>query len=219
MKKLNKNLKAELDSWICKDENIRKRKSEREFARYPRMIKEMGLDLIDTSDKMILEIGCGPKGLISILDAELKMGLDPLASEYQKYYKDPFNNMIYIDGYGEEMPFGESEGSLGFDLIVIPNSLDHCQEPNKVIEECKRVMSPSGWLAVHNCINLAKCHPHESHINNISYNQFRNLVDKDFECYHTLQYPEIRYGWIKGPDGKVGQPCFTYLGRICSKGA
>ena len=216
LQKLNKNLQAELDSWICKDEETRKRKSEREFARYPKMIKEMGLDLIDTSNKSILEIGCGPIGLISLLDGSIKIGLDPLADKYNKYYPNLLDDINMRIGYGEDIPLADD----WMDLIVIPNSLDHCIEPEFVIKECKRVLRPSGWLAVHSCINLASCHPHESHINNISYDLFRKFVDSDFETYHELTFEKngLRYGWKKF-EGKCGIPAFAWLGRLCTKGA
>jgi len=197
---------AELDSWLIEDPEKRREKIEREVARYPKMRKEMGLGLIDLSNKNVLEIGGGPIGIIADLHCGKKTILEPLTEDYKKYWPCPY----HLDGVGEAIPFKNGE----IDLVVITNALDHCQTPEIVVHEIKRVLRAGGWLAVHNAIDLAAIHPHPAHIKNLDEFWFHNLIDFDFETVHELCYPKIRYGWVKSPyDGKVGQPCWAGLYR------
>ena len=206
-------MNAELKSWVCDTVDERERKSEREFARYPRLIKEMGLDLIKTDNKIVLDIGCGPRGILYHLPAKYKVAVDPLMKEYKRYFDLSFID-LGLTGKGEKL---NKIGDDVIDLVTTVNSLDHCQSPINVIEEIKRVLAPSGYLAVHFCLNLAQNHPHPSHQLNISYERFHNWIDEDFETVHELKYPEIKYGWVKYKN-KCGLPCLAGLYRLTTKG-
>jgi len=208
----NKNLswneaqKAEADSWLIRDPEKRREKIEREIARYPKMRKEMGLNLIDLTNKFVLEIGGGPIGIIADLHCKRKVILDPLTDEYKKYWPCAY----HLKGVGESIPFSNGE----VDVVVITNALDHCQSPEIVIFEIKRVLRAGGWLAIHNTIDLASIHRHPAHLKNIDEFWFHNLIDEDFETVHELTFRKdgLRYGWVSY-QGKVGQPAFAGLYR------
>ncbi len=203
-------MNAELNSWICHSEEERERKAEREFCRYPKLIEEMGLYLIRTDNKIVLDIGCGPRGILSCLEARLKIGLDPLIDEYKKYYDLTFLD-VTKKGVGEKIPFTNDS----FDLVTSVNSLDHCSNPIKVVNEIRRVLKPSGYFGVHFCLDLAKNNPHPSHSLNISKKKFHDMIDSDFETVHEK---EVKYGWVKH-QGKVGEPALAGLFRLTTKGA
>lgn len=204
--------KSEIASWLCDNEEEKDRKAEREFIRYPRLIKEMGINLIDTKNKVCLDIGCGPRGVLYNIESNYKVGLDPLIDDYAEHFDMSFLDKK-IKAVGEKIP----ETNNSFDLVTAVNSLDHCKHPREVIEEIKRVLVPSGYLAVHFCINLAQNHPHPSHRLNISPESFHYLIDSDFETVHEVKFPELRYGWVKYR-GECGQPALAGLYRLTTKG-
>lgn len=208
-------MNAELKSWLCDTLEERERKAEREFARYPKLIKEMGLDLIRTDNKVVLDIGCGPRGIWYHLPARYKYAIDPLIEKYDEYYNLDFIDGL-IKGKGENMSVIEDDS---IDLVTTVNSLDHCKSPEQVLREVKRVLAPSGYLAVHFCINLATNHPHPSHQLNISPEVFHDLIDKDFETVHELTFDKdnLRYGWVKYKN-KCGLPALAGLYRLTTKG-
>jgi len=82
----------------------------------------------------VLEIGCGPNGLWRF--SENVTGLDPI--DYSRYGEN------FIEGKGESIPV-ESET---YDLIVCCNSLDHCEDPKRVVSEMIRVLKPDGKLVI-----------------------------------------------------------------------
>lgn len=94
----------------------------------------------------ILEIGSGAIGhLACIKESNNRYAIDPLDSFYASI--DDFKNLRdakvnYITGKGEELPFPDSM----FDFVIIDNVLDHCDNPNKVMNELKRVTKPAGYI-------------------------------------------------------------------------
>jgi SAM-dependent methyltransferase len=99
------------------------------------------LKVVDTT--RILEIGSGAAGIVTHLNSKYRWAVDPLEDFYadvKKFadYRD--KNVIYKKALGESLPF---EGKQ-FDLIIIDNVLDHCDNPALVISEMKRVLKENG---------------------------------------------------------------------------
>lgn len=204
----------ELKTWNIEEDKKRYLKLERERVRYPKMFKDMGLDLIDLTKKVCLDLGAGPKGILADIDCKYKIALDPLIDGYKEKFK-MVDYDYYITGTGENIPLEDNS----VDLVVCTNALDHTENPEKTIKEITRILKPSGYLAVIFCINLAMVHHHPAHKNNINEIKFHNWIDGDFETIKELSYKKdgYRYGWIKF-ENKVGQPAFCWLGRITTKG-
>lgn len=199
----------EASTWLLKDPEEFKNKANRETARYPLMIKQMGLNNIHTVDMTVLDIGGGPVGLSHYLPAKRRIILDPLTDEYKKMY--PCS--AHIKGEGESIPFEDAS----IDLVIITNALDHCENPIKVLEEATRVLKPySGYLAIHSAINNAITNPHPAHAININPAWLHEFTDDKYETIWELEYPEVRYSFQMF-NGKIGQPAFTFLGRKAIK--
>jgi len=198
--------KAEKSSWLIEDPIKRREKVEREIARFPRIREQMGFHLIDLADKFVLEIGGGPIGIIADLHCGEKMILDPLTEDFKRFWPCPY----HIEGVGEAIPFRDGE----VDVVVISNTLDHCQRPEVVLEEAGRVLRAGGWLAIYSCINLAAIHSHPAHRLNLDEWWFHNIIDEEFETVHELTFArdKLRYGWVLF-EGRRGQPAWAGLYR------
>ena len=91
-------------------------------------------------NKNILEIGCGPSGIIYWIDeAKFRIGIEPmdlsdLIEDWQKKF--------VRNGIGEKLPFDDKK----FDVVVCFNALDHMKNPESVLQECKRVLNNDGTL-------------------------------------------------------------------------
>jgi len=212
--KLNNIQQEELKTWNLEDDDKRFLKLERERVRYPKIFKDMGLDLLDLTKKVCLDLGAGPKGILADIDCKYKIAIDPLIDGYKEKFK-MVDYDKYIVGTGENIPLKDNS----VDLVVCTNALDHTEDPEKVIMEIKRILKPSGYFAVLFCINLALVHPHSAHKNNINEIKFHNWIDGDFETIKELTYRKdgYRYGWVFFNE-KRGQPALCGLYRLCSKG-
>jgi ubiquinone/menaquinone biosynthesis C-methylase UbiE len=93
----------------------------------------------------ILEIGCGPIGIINYINEGTLYGLDPLEDFYgsnETLTKLRNKRVQYIVGSGEQIPF--DDGS--FDLVISDNVIDHVSDPNEVMREIYRVLKKGGLL-------------------------------------------------------------------------
>jgi ubiquinone/menaquinone biosynthesis C-methylase UbiE len=93
----------------------------------------------------IIEIGCGPIGIIKYINRGRRYGLDPLEEFYKSnetltQLRD--SRVQYLEGTGEQIPFEENF----FDLVISDNVLDHVYDTNLVMREIFRVLKPGGYL-------------------------------------------------------------------------
>jgi len=98
----------------------------------------------------ILEVGCGPCGVVMAIDKGNLVGLDPLMDEYLAHFdflRDAKPN--WVTGTAEEMDFREP-----FDIVISINSLDHMYDPNQAARKMNECLIPGGHLILSlNCHN------------------------------------------------------------------
>jgi SAM-dependent methyltransferase len=104
-----------------------------------------GNDIHPSEDSTVAEIGSGPVGIIGFLPGKEKYAIDPLMAFYDSENsltarRDPA--VRYIEAKGENIPIPEA----ACDLVVIDNCLDHCEDPGKVLDECRRILKGDGHL-------------------------------------------------------------------------
>lgn len=96
---------------------------------------------------VIVEIGCGPLGMLEFLNAKTRIGIDPL----NRYYSMLFGKLrskrtIYIETLGE---FPED---IRADLAICFNVIDHTDNPEFHVSELFRLLRPQGKFIIEvNC--------------------------------------------------------------------
>ena len=92
--------------------------------------------------KRVLDVGCGPVGLIHFVPgAALRIRVDPLLTDYRE--KLPLAEPGYsLAAAGEELPLPDSVA----DVAICFNALDHMRDPGKALAELHRVLRPGGTL-------------------------------------------------------------------------
>jgi len=113
------------------------------------------LDYDFLSNKDVLEIGCGPTGIIfQLQEAKSRVGIDPMDLDL---LEGDWKRQILSRAIGERLPFQNDS----FDAVISFNSLDHVIDPNSIIKEIYRVLRPNGdfllWLyCLRNCYSILK---------------------------------------------------------------
>lgn len=91
-------------------------------------------------NKVILDIGCGPRGSLEWADmVKERIGIDPLIYKYQSLGIEK-HKMTYIQGFAENMPFSDNY----FDVICSFNSIDHVENLETTCKEIKRTLKKGG---------------------------------------------------------------------------
>ena len=94
---------------------------------------------------VILEIGSGAAGGITYIKSDNKYAIDPLENFFSKnksWVKFRDKKVKYFQGKGEILPFDDDF----FDLIIIDNVLDHCENPIAVLNEINRSLKIGGLI-------------------------------------------------------------------------
>ncbi len=101
-----------------------------------------GLDETYYKNKIILDVGCGPRGSLEWASMAMRrIGLDPLADEYLKLGADQ-HKMEYICSPSENIPVNNAE----CDAVFSFNSLDHVENVEKTLDEIKRITRPAEFF-------------------------------------------------------------------------
>ena len=98
----------------------------------------------------ILEVGCGPFGMIYFIpNAKKKIGIDPLINFYKNDVKfiTESNNLVLTNTSGEKL---DSIENTSIDVVIVYNVLDHTSKPDEVISEIYRVLKNEGIVYI-NC--------------------------------------------------------------------
>lgn len=201
MKPYEKIQEEEAATWLIEDSTKRKEKAMREKIRYPLLLKQMGLNYLDTNDMIVFDIGAGPlQGVSQLLKCKKRIPVDPLKDEYSKY----FQVENYLGDKAEDLKGRLNEA----DLIIVTNALDHFENPRQFLSDLVTYTKPSCYIAMFHAIDNAYSHPHDAHQWNINWELIQEYLGKDFETVWYLDYQNdgLTYSWLK-------QPAFSFLIR------
>ncbi len=103
-------------------------------------IPKFGLTPEFFAGRTVLDVGCGPVGLIHFLpQASRRIRFDPLLHEYQNKLPSPG---FSVAGAGEQLPLVSNLS----DITICFNALDHMRDPAAALSEIARVLRPGGTL-------------------------------------------------------------------------
>lgn len=127
-----------------------KRNSNIDFEFYKIFANELKEYLDDslniTKTTKILEIGSGAGGILTYLtESDNRYAVDPLEDFYSsvpEFVNQRDKSVKYFNAMGEDLPFENDY----FDLIIIDNVLDHCDNPKQVMLEVNRVSKPGSII-------------------------------------------------------------------------
>lgn len=99
-----------------------------------------------------LDVGCGP---VSVFEktSNYITAIDPLMDEYRKLISID-SKIKYLNASGENIPFENDS----FDYSYCCNVIDHTPNPEKMVEEMKRVTKNKIFFQVNFDRDLSPCH-------------------------------------------------------------
>src|SRR3990167_2070466 len=104
---------------------------------YKRMLDKLSLDPSD----VVIEVGCGRGvglGIISSYGPRRVIGLDAVQSQIDHYKGDH----KVMQGFAEELPVEDAS----LDVVLSVEAIQHFIDPHRFINECGRVLRPSGRI-------------------------------------------------------------------------
>lgn len=115
---------------------------------WERMLDQDGLDPSFFAAARVIELGCGPFGMIHYLETPSeKFGCDPLIGTYRELGLLQDGGVKHLEGRGEriELPDG------AVDIAISYNVLDHVDDPLTYLREAHRLLDDGGklYLNVH----------------------------------------------------------------------
>jgi SAM-dependent methyltransferase len=95
------------------------------------------------SPGVIVEVGCGPHGVVRYLfdNAAFKLGIDPLICGFDERPR-PGARTGYAAAIGEEIPVRDETA----DFVLCINVLDHVIDASQILREIRRILKPGGRL-------------------------------------------------------------------------
>ena len=93
--------------------------------------------------KVVVEVGPGPIGFPDACPARISIGVDPLAERYAEHeLLIADTRAIYITAGAERIPLL----SASADVVLLRNTLDFVEDPERALAEARRILAPDGKL-------------------------------------------------------------------------
>jgi ubiquinone/menaquinone biosynthesis C-methylase UbiE len=146
---------------------------------------------IESTQKKILVIGCGPKPLTitRLLDLGFDpIGIEPVAgfvSEAQKYVGDPAR---ILKGSAEAIPVSDETQNF----LVLESVMEHIDSPFKAMAEFYRVLAPGGIVFITTTNRyLFSITGKNGEFRKLFFNWFPDIVKESYIFHHLHYDPEL----------------------------
>ena len=95
-------------------------------------------------DKVVVEVGSGPAGVVEFIRAKEKYAVEPLIDSYRQHYKhlSASDTKYFKQPVEKGIPLPDSFA----DLIICYNMLDHVLDPDRIMKECERVAKQGSYM-------------------------------------------------------------------------
>lgn len=108
-------------------------------------LDRLNLQRLTNGAARVVEVGCGPVGVVPFFPAVERVAVDPLDASYAANpvlapLRSPTTQ--YREGAGERLPCASGR----YDLAIMENCIDHVQDVAGVMSELRRVLKPDGVL-------------------------------------------------------------------------
>lgn len=100
---------------------------------------EVGLDF---AGKTFADVGCGTRGVLPIIEAKEKIGIDPTISKVKTTYLNDEVDIYYLSEKAEEISLPDAS----VDVVCCNNALNHFENPELALKQIHRILKPGGWL-------------------------------------------------------------------------
>jgi len=108
-------------------------------------LRSLGLGSLAEGRARVIEVGCGPVGVVGFLPAAERVAVDPLEPYYVTNatltaLREP--TVAYRGGSAEALPCESGH----FDLAIIENCIDHVRDAGAAMRELRRALHSTGTL-------------------------------------------------------------------------
>lgn len=102
-------------------------------------------DIGDLENRTVIEVGCGPAGVVPFLKNATAIGVEPLVEEYRKLWDLSNDNVEYICSEIESF-----EPDKKADVVICWNVLDHVSDIETATRKLHDMLKPDGelWLLI-----------------------------------------------------------------------
>lgn len=154
-------------------------------------------------NKTVVDIGCGLKGVLGVIKAKRKIGIDPsITDELKKKINLP-EDIEYLSDKAESISLEDES----VHVVFMINTFNHVQDPKKVLSEINRILKKEGLLLFEIYIEpYALGHTHK-------FNQFKliKILSKRFDVIRTYYVcamnHELTGEWVNPRWGGVFKKC------------
>ncbi len=102
---------------------------------------EVGLNF---TGKTFADIGCGTRGVLPIIKAKKKIGVDPTISKVKTNYTHDEIDVYYLSEKAEEISLPDES----VDIVCCNNALNHFENPELALAQIHRILKPGGRLLI-----------------------------------------------------------------------
>ncbi len=149
-----------------------------------------GWSMAELSGAAIVEVGCGPLGMIEYLPAARRVAVDPLNAKYARLFANFRRGGVEYLSDLRNLTVDRPS----FDLAICHNTLDHTDDPDGLFNDLFATLVPGGRFIIQvNLSDPAAPHSHEYcrlHPSPLTFEQMMGWLaakSEDFEHFHERE--------------------------------